>query len=112
MDLCYCADCRKASGSGFTPVMGFDASTLAVTSRWTVHTVTHADGRLVTRKSCVVCGGLVFSGELDKTDIYNIYVGSLHDPAHFKLTVALFVRGKPDWLDIPPGLKIFETMPN
>ena len=23
---CYCADCRKASGSGFVPFMGFTAS--------------------------------------------------------------------------------------
>ena len=22
---CYCADCRKASGSGFIPFMGYDA---------------------------------------------------------------------------------------
>ena len=96
MDLCYCADCRRASGSGFTPVMGFDASALAVTSRWMVHTVTHDDGRSAMRNSCVVCGGLVFGGELDKTDIYNIYASSLDDPAHFKLTIALFVRDKPD----------------
>ncbi len=48
---------------------------------------------------------------MGKADVYNIYAGSLDDPAHFKPTVALFVRDKPDWLEIPPGLKTFETMP-
>ena len=50
MGLCFCADCRKASGSGFMPFMGFDASALTITGRWTVHTMTHADGREAVRK--------------------------------------------------------------
>ncbi len=28
--LCYCADCRKASGSGFSPFMGFAANTIHI----------------------------------------------------------------------------------
>jgi hypothetical protein len=112
MGLCYCADCRKASGSGFIPFMGFDASALTITGRWTVHTTTHADGRAAVRNSCIVCGGLVFGGKLGETDEYNIYAGSLDDPSHFKPTVAIFTRDKPDWLPIPAGLKTFETMPN
>ena len=111
MGLCYCADCRRASGSAFSPFMGFDAAAITITGRWTVHTVTHADGRSATRNSCVVCGGLVFGGELGKSDEYNIYAGSLDDAAQFKPTVALFVRDKPDWIDVPVGLRQFETLP-
>jgi hypothetical protein len=29
--LCYCTDCRKASGSGFIPFMGFAGATLHIT---------------------------------------------------------------------------------
>ena len=29
--LCYCADCRKASGSAFIPFMGFRAADLVIT---------------------------------------------------------------------------------
>ena len=111
MGLCCCADCRKASGSGFIPFMGFDASALTISGRWTVHTMTHADGRQAVRNSCVVCGGLVFGGKLGETDSYNIYAGSLDDAAQFKPTVALFTRDKPDWVSIPPGLKTFPGMP-
>ncbi|MDB5733825.1 MAG: aldehyde-activating protein [Alphaproteobacteria bacterium] len=111
MGLCFCADCRKASGSGLIPFMGFDAAALTITGRWTVHTLTHADGRAAVRNSCIVCGGLVFGGKLGETDRYNIYAGSLDDPAQFKPTVALFIRDKPDWVVIPSGLKQFEAMP-
>jgi hypothetical protein len=111
MGLCFCADCRKASGSGFIAFMGFDAAALTISGRWTVHTLTHADGRAAVRNSCIVCGGLVFGGRLGETDRYNIYAGSLDDPTHFKPTVALFLRDKPDWLPVPPGLREFQMMP-
>ncbi|MBN9590448.1 MAG: aldehyde-activating protein [Alphaproteobacteria bacterium 64-11] len=111
MGLCYCADCRKASGSGFIPFMGFDASALAISGRWTVHTLLHADGRAAVRNSCVICGGLVFGGKLGADETLNIYAGSLDDIAQFKPTVALFTRDAPDWVAIPGGLRRFETMP-
>jgi hypothetical protein len=111
MGFCYCADCRKASGSGFIPFMGFDASVLIISGRWTVHRMTHADGRTAVRNSCLVCGGLVFGGPWGESESYNIYAGSLDDPSHFKPTVAIFTRDAPAWLVIPPGLKQFATMP-
>jgi hypothetical protein len=111
MGFCCCADCRKASGSGFMPFMGFDARALTITGRWTVHTVTHADGRTATRNSCLVCGGLVFGGKLGESDTYNIYAGSLDDASVFKPTIAIFTRDAPDWVVIPPGLKQFAAMP-
>ncbi|HEY4077577.1 MAG TPA: GFA family protein [Rhizomicrobium sp.] len=109
--LCYCADCRKASGSGFIPFMNFDASAFTITGRWTVHRMTHADGREAVRNSCVVCGGLVFGGPLGETDSHTIYAGSLDDPALFKPTLAIYVRDAQPWALIPDGLRRFETMP-
>jgi hypothetical protein len=111
MGHCYCADCRKASGSGFIPFMNFDADALTITGRWTVHRMTHADGREAVRNSCVVCGGLVFGGPLGETDSHTIYAGSLDDPWLFKPTLAIYVRDAPAWVSIPPGLMLFETMP-
>jgi len=111
MGICCCADCRKASGSGFIPFMNFDASALTITGRWTVHRMTHADGREAVRNSCVVCGGLVFGGPLGETDSHTIYAGSLDDPAVFKPTIAIYTRDAPAWVTIPPGLTQFEAMP-
>jgi hypothetical protein len=111
MGFCYCADCRKASGSGFIPFMGFDASVLSVTGRWTVHRLTLSDGRVAVRNSCVVCGGLVFGGVWGESHSHTIYAGSLDDPSHFKPAIAIFTRDAPAWLTIPPGLRQFEAMP-
>ena len=33
MGHCYCEDCRKASGSGFIPFIGFAASAVRVSGR-------------------------------------------------------------------------------
>jgi hypothetical protein len=111
MGLCYCTDCRKASGSIFIPFMGFDASVLTISGRWTVHRMTHADGREAVRNSCLVCGGLVFGGPLGETDEHTIYAGSLDDPSQFQPTIAIFTRDRPQWAEVPAGLKQFETMP-
>jgi hypothetical protein len=111
MGLCFCADCRKASGSGCIPFMNFDASVLTITGRWTVHRMQHADGREAVRNSCLVCGGLVFGGPLGETDEHTIYAGSLDDPSLFKPAIAIYTRDAPDWVTIPPGLKRFEAMP-
>jgi hypothetical protein len=92
MGHCYCADCRKASGSGFIPFAGFRASALAIAGPLLVHRLPHADGREAVRNSCAACGRLVFGGPLGATDNHTIYAGSLDDPSLFKPTIAIFAR--------------------
>jgi hypothetical protein len=108
MDHCYCADCRKASGSGFIPFMGFSASAVRLTGESRKFISKSARGGDAVRNSCPICGGLVFGGEAVKDTMLTIYAGSLADPSLFHPTVAIFTRGRPDWAAVPPGLKIFE----
>ena len=112
MGFCYCADCRKASGSGFIPFMGFAASALTITVRTHQFHSPAMRGGSATRNSCPACGGLVFGGIHGVHDSHTIYAGSLDDPAHFRPTLAIFVRDKPDWVAMPEGLTVFETMPD
>jgi hypothetical protein len=109
---CFCADCRKASGSGFIPFMGFASASLRITGRVVTHTLKHKDGRQSDRNFCVDCGGLVFGGILGQSEQHTIYAGSLDDPIHFKPTIAIFNRDRPDWVPLPEGLKVFEAMPS
>ena len=60
MGFCYCADCRKASGSGFIPFMSFAASALTITGRTHQFHSPAMRGGSATRNSCPECGGLVF----------------------------------------------------
>jgi hypothetical protein len=108
---CYCADCRKASGSGFVPYMGFPGGAVRFTGESLKYVSKAANGNNALRNSCPICGGLVFGGEVGVADVFTIYAGSLDEPARFKPTAAIFTRDRPAWAVIPPGLTIFETTP-
>jgi hypothetical protein len=108
---CYCADCRKASGSGFVPFMGFAGSAVRFIGRSRIFTTKSLKGTNAVRNFCPVCSSLVFGGEVGKSDQFTIYSGSLDDPSHFHPTIAIFTRNRPIWAAIPPGLTLFETTP-
>ncbi len=109
--FCYCADCRKASGSGFMPFMGFKAEALRITGETLRFTSPSARGTDAVRNSCPRCGGLVFGGVVGVDVSHTVYAGSLDDPAGFKPTIAIFLRDKADWVALPDGIAGFETMP-
>ena len=111
MGHCYCEDCRKASGSGFIPFIGFAASAVRFSGKSLTFISKAANGGNAVRNSCPVCGSLVFGGEAGKDTSHTIYAGTLDDPSLFHPTMAIFTRGRPDWAVIPSGLKIFERGP-
>jgi hypothetical protein len=109
--LCYCADCRKASGSGFIPFMGFAASAVRFTGEARQFRSKAASGGDAVRNSCPVCMSLVFGGELGISDSFTIYAGSLDDPSAFEPKAAIFARSRPPWAVIPEGLKVHDGQP-
>jgi hypothetical protein len=108
---CYCADCRKASGSGFVPFLGFAGSQVTFRGASRVFSSPAANGGEATRNFCPDCGGLVFGGERDISDAFTIYAGSLDEPADFHPTLAIFTEGRPEWAVIPPHFKVFARAP-
>jgi hypothetical protein len=108
---CYCTDCRKASGSGFIPFMGFAKGAVRFSGQARPFVSKAANGGDSTRNFCLICSSLVFGGELGKSDSYTIYAGSLDDPSRFHPKVAIFALSRPSWAVIPEGLKVFERMP-
>jgi hypothetical protein len=111
MGHCYCADCRKASGSGFIPFMGFASSAVRFYGKTLAFTSKAANGGDAVRNSCPVCGSLVFGGSVGKDDSFTIYAGTLDDPSSFRPRIAIFTRNRPAWAVIPPDLRVFETVP-
>lgn len=108
---CYCADCRKASGSGFIPFMGFPAEALTITGATLQFASPSARGTPAVRNSCPTCGSLVFGGIVGVDTSHTIYAGSLDEPAAFHPAIAIFTRGRPDWAVLPAGLTAFPGMP-
>jgi len=108
---CCCADCRKASGSGFVPFMGFPATGVRFSGEARQFRSMSIRGSDAVRNFCPACGGLVFGGIVGKDTSHTIYAGTLDDPSLFRPQIAIFLRDKPDWVVLPPGLTGFETMP-
>ena len=108
---CFCSDCRKASGSGFVPFLLFPASSLRITGDTRRSTAKSLRGGDAVRNHCAACGGLVFGGVVGTDSEHTIYAGSLDEPGLFNPTIAVFLRDKPDWVLLPEGLAVFDTMP-
>ena len=108
---CYCADCRKASGSGFIPFMGVSRDEVKFSGRTLAYRSKARRGGEAVRNSCPACGGLVFGGDVGQSDTFTIYAGSLDDPLLFHPTIAIFTKDRPPWAVIPPGLTVFDELP-
>jgi hypothetical protein len=109
---CYCEDCRKASGSGSIPFMGFSAKAVRISGETRQFATKSARGGDAVRNTCPTCGSLVFGGVPGKDDWHTIYAGTLDDPSQFHPKVAIFIRDRPDWALIPDGLAVFQRMPD
>ncbi len=108
---CFCEDCRKASGSGFIPFMGFPARALRISGETKLSRTRAARGGQAVRNHCAVCGSLVFGGIVGQDSSHTVYAGSLDDPALFQPTMAIFGASRPHWVPLPDGLTVFERMP-
>jgi hypothetical protein len=107
---CHCADCRKASGGGFIPFMGFAASQVRFEGEPRQYRCPSLRGISV-RNFCPTCGGLVFGGDVGVDEQHTVYAGALDDPSLFEPKIAIFERDRPCWVALPAGVTTFETMP-
>ena len=111
MGYCCCTDCRKASGSGFIPFMMLPAASV----RFSGQTRRPQDAiRARHRRGAQFLPHLRRPGVRrrgrQRQLVYD-YAGSLDDPSAFRPTMAIFTRDLPAWVLLPPGLKMFETLP-
>ncbi len=108
---CCCGDCRRASGSGFIPFMNFPAAQVQISGETQLSVARAIRGTDAVRNRCVRCGSLVFGGIVGQARAHTIYAGSLDEAARFRPQMVIFVRDKPEWVVLPPGLKSFATLP-
>ena len=109
---CYCGDCRKTSGGGFVPFMGFAGRAVRFSGQTRTFAAKAARGGDAVRNFCPTCGSLVFGGEVGESGEVTIYAGSLDDPSSFRPRIAIFARDRPAWAVIPPGLEVFDSLPS
>lgn len=109
--LCFCEDCRRASGGGSVGYMGIARHGFRVLGETQQVRTALKSGKVATRNICPTCGSLVFGGELGVSEQINIYAGTLDDPSQFRPTHAIMTRAKPEWAPIPEGLTVYQGMP-
>ena len=108
---CYCVDCRRASGSGFIPFMGFKAEAVRFIGEAREFRSKAANGGDAVRNRCGKCMSLVFGGELDKTEFVHPLRRLAGRPLSLPSDHRHLRRRPPPWAIIPPGFKVFDRMP-
>lgn len=109
--FCCCVDCRKASGSGYVPFMGYDAAQFKVTGDLVAVKKPLKNGRVSTRSRCAACGSLMFGGEYGVDMQHTVYAGTLDDPSFFNPREAIMTGDRAHWAALPDGLTHHEGMP-
>jgi hypothetical protein len=107
---CYCADCRRVSGTGFIPFLAVTRDQVRVTGETFHHAATGRSGGNAIRHHCTVCGGLVYGVGEEGPDM-RLYAGSLDDASRFEPTIAIFVKDRAPWAPVPEGLARFDEGP-
>jgi hypothetical protein len=108
--FCYCGDCRKASGAGAVPYMGFPKESFRVSGETKQARKTLRSGRTSVRNFCPACGSLLFGGDGVSAQ-HTIYAGTLDDPSAFHPTYAINMSDRPPWAAVLEGLDLHDGMP-
>nr|WP_281390383.1 GFA family protein [Paracoccus amoyensis] len=105
---CYCGHCRRMSGAGRSPFIGFDAAGISISGEIRYYTDSSDEGAGIERYFCPTCGTRLFSIPGSAPHFRIFYAGSLDDPDSFEPAFSIHVAGKVAWETIPDGLEAFD----
>jgi hypothetical protein len=100
IQLCHCADCRKAQGSAFGANMPVAAENFRlIAGQDSLRAYQHTPGK--ERVFCGTCGSPLFSRLLAKPDRVRVRAGTLDAPTGATLAFHFYTDSKADWCDLP-----------
>lgn len=108
---CCCRDCRKATGTGHTTIIGIHKSQLALAGTPATYTSHGDSGGEVTRHFCGTCGGRIYTSGTLPGEIIMIQAGSLDDPSGLAPEGVLYHKDALPWDRFDPALPTFEALP-
>jgi hypothetical protein len=109
--FCYCEDCRRASGAGAVPFMGYPSAAFRLSGETKQTRKRLKSGGEAARNFCPACGSLLFGGDYGTSDQHTIYAGTLDDPSAFHPTHAIMIADRPHWAAVLDGLERHDGMP-
>ena len=114
VSACACTWCQKRTGSAFGLSVYFDQNDVEfLQGSLRKYRLTSDARRRVESEFCAVCGTTVtFTLEL-RPGLRGIAGGTFDQPTFwYHLERFGYTRSKPDWMQIPEGLEVFDGMPS
>jgi hypothetical protein len=109
--ICHCLACQQRTGSVFAALAGF-AAPYKVTGTATEFVRTGDQGARFRFRFCPVCGSNVFHTEEGyESKWVAVAVGAFADPTFPPPQVSVYDCRRHAWVDLPPGVAIYEKDP-
>lgn len=105
---CYCGNCRRMSGSGRSPFIGFEAEHVAIVGETRCYFDSSEEGSGIERHFCPACGTRMYSTPGSSPQFRIFYAGSLDNPDSFQPAFAIHAASKVAWESIPVELEAFD----
>ncbi len=103
IEVCHCAQCRRAQGGPFAT--NIPVATSALTFLAGEHLLqSHASSPGKERVFCRVCGSPVFSRRASLPGVVRIRAGLLHEPVATQLAFHAFTASKAGWWPLSDAL--------
>lgn len=103
VQLCHCADCRKAQGTAFAANMPVPTDSMTWLSGQD-HLRAYESSPGKERVFCPTCGSPVFSRRLDTPQTVRLRAGLLNGPTALTLGFHFHTADKADWREIEGDL--------
>jgi hypothetical protein len=108
---CYCADCRRSSGSDRCSNFAAPRDAVTLTGDVTIYERPANSGNVVARAFCPRCGAPVYSTNTGAKDLLFLRASSLDDPDQFRPQMIVFASCAPSWARLDQELPTFPEMP-
>jgi len=108
---CYCADCRRTSGTGHAAHVVMPASAVAVEGIVATYSNAADSGHTISRAFCPTCGTIVYSVNSSKAGLTMLRASTLDDVSQISPQFSLYATRAPAWDPVSPQLPAFAEMP-
>ncbi len=111
MGVCHCADCQKATGSAFSPVVAVPDVGVEMTGAPKTYTKKGDSGKDITRSFCPECGSTLMSRAQAMTGVVMLTTGPMDDASAFTPAMEIYCASAQPWVSLGGDMGHFAGMP-
>lgn len=109
--VCHCLACQRRTGSVFAALAAF-AAPYTVSGVATEYVRAGDQGSKFRFRFCPMCGSTVFHTEEGDTQSVAVAVGAFADPDFPPPRDSVYDCRRHPWVQLPPGILVYEKDPN